>query len=70
MKFFIPIALAVLAFFALIIHGVNADEARADQRQQEWLQFSMQHHCHVVREHSFSNPTDLWQCDDNFQIQR
>ena len=70
MKFFIPIALAVLAFFALIFHALNAGETRAEQRQQEWLQFTMQHHCSIIRNPSFGNPSTTWQCDGNFQVLR
>jgi len=72
-KFFIPIALAVLGV-AFLIYGINsaenAAEARRNKDYSEWLQFSMQHHCGIIRNPSFGNPSTTWQCDGGFQVVR
>lgn len=48
--------------------GHLEDVANARQ-QQEWEQFSAQHHCRIVRQSTFTEPQVLWQCD-GFQVSR
>lgn len=72
------IALIVIVFFlalfvlpiVLIAHWGNQDMERYHQREREWLQFSMQHHCGIVKESTFWDAATTWQCDGNFQVRR
>jgi cytochrome oxidase Cu insertion factor (SCO1/SenC/PrrC family) len=66
----IVIMVFVFGVFAGIFNAVTVEDDKQAQREREWLQFSQQHHCRIVREDSFTNPTTLWQCDGNFQVRR
>lgn len=57
-------------FFAFIFHAESVDDLARHKRDQEWLQFSMEHHCHIVRDLGFWDAhAAIWQCD-NFQVTR
>lgn len=63
----ISVAIAALSLFA---HAIHEDERKRERNSEEWLQFSMQHHCKVVRSSSFSDPATLWECEGSFQVRR
>lgn len=60
----------VLVAFGAFIHSVNLSEQEEQNERQAWLEFTMQHHCHIVRNPTFGNPTTTWQCDGNFEVVR
>lgn len=63
------IALSILCFFGFLIHYIDADDARQNKEAQDWLTFSMQHHCRVSKEDTFADPNTIWQCD-GFEVRR
>lgn len=54
----------------LITRGAEKDAEITRQREREWLQFSMQHHCSILRRSGFWDGDTTWQCDGNFQVVR
>lgn len=64
------VVLGVLGFFYGFVHMLNEDERQSERRNAEWLTYSEQHHCNIIREESFANPTTLWKCDGNFEVRR
>ena len=65
--------IAFLAFLGFLFYGCNAavtaDEARRNKGAQDWLEFSMQHHCRVSKQATFSDPNVTWQCE-GFEVRR
>lgn len=53
-----------------VIHELSESDRRDKQSEREWIQFSIEHHCHVARESSFWNGSTLWQCEGGVQIRR
>jgi hypothetical protein len=70
MKTLAAILLLVIGAFVLFAHEINEDDRRRAESEREWVQFSIQHHCRIVRADTFSDPTTLWECDGNFQVRR
>lgn len=68
----ILIAFIVAALLALGLFAYESNQAEKDyhQRQSEWMLFSMQHHCRVLKEPGFWEVDTTWQCDGNFQVKR
>lgn len=64
------VVLGVLGFFCWFGSALDADNRKLEQRNAEWLTYSEQHHCNIIREESFANPTTLWKCDGNFEVRR
>lgn len=67
LTFILAVILSPLLLFA---HWGNEAEKLQHQRDQEWLQFSMQHHCRIIKEPGFWGVDVTWQCDGNFQVVR
>jgi hypothetical protein len=61
MSFRALIAIMVIAAVCVLVLAVRDDE----KQDQQWLEFTAQHHCKVSSESSWA-PT-LWQCD-GFQV--
>lgn len=69
------IVLIVLSLFVFAMGGCfflmfNADVRQAQQRERDWLTFTMEHRCHVAHEARFFDAATLWECDGGFQVRR
>lgn len=49
------------------LYGCNAsiekDEQARQQMKIQWMQFTAEHHCHLVKDSSFFDPNETWRCD-------
>jgi hypothetical protein len=73
MKIIIAITIAALVFvgfLSFISRLFDKADQHEDMKQQAWQAFSMQHHCQIVRNPTFANPTTTWRCDGNFEVVR
>jgi hypothetical protein len=69
-KLFLLMALLAAGCMGFLFHQISEEDRIAQQRERDWLSFSMQHHCRIARDSSFSEPSTLWQCDGGFQVKR
>lgn len=65
------IIFAIIAGIALglISHMITVADERFERRETEWLQFSEQHRCKVVKNAGFWDGATVWQCD-GFSVRR
>lgn len=67
------LALIVLGALSLIMfgcHELNQEEQRQRAADQQWAQFSAQHHCKTLREEKWWESSVIWQCDGGSQVRR
>jgi hypothetical protein len=51
-------------------HYLNEVGRQEKQERREWVEFSIAHHCKVVRPESFWNNSATWGCDGGFEVVR
>lgn len=67
--FLVVLASIVIGVPAGCMHMLNEEDRELHQRESDWLHFSMEHHCKVIHQSSFSDPATTWQCD-GFEVRR
>lgn len=60
----------VFGIFGSLFHAMNVEDARREQREREWLVYSQQHQCKVVRDPGSWDAGTLWECAGGFQVRR